>query len=130
MDDVQFTGRSTRAALNELFDQGRPDRIELAILVDRGGRKLPIQPDYVGFVEETSNDEDVTDQMDSDDPDADAILITTKRNCRPIGPANTSSGVRISRGRKLRLYMKRRVLSVKRWEDRSRNFPLYEERPL
>ena len=78
VDDVIFSGRSTRAALNELFDQGRPDRIELAILVDRGGRKLPIQPDYVGFLEETSHDEDVTVQMDSDDPDADTILITRK----------------------------------------------------
>ncbi|MFP6900528.1 MAG: bifunctional pyr operon transcriptional regulator/uracil phosphoribosyltransferase PyrR [Opitutales bacterium] len=78
VDDVLFTGRSTRAALNELFDQGRPDRIELAVLVDRGGRKLPIQPDYVGFVEDTLNSEAVTVQMDSDDPSQDAILIATK----------------------------------------------------
>lgn len=48
VDDVLYTGRSVRAAINELFDFGRPDRIELAVLVDRGGRELPIEPDYVG----------------------------------------------------------------------------------
>jgi len=48
IDDVLFTGRSVRAAVNELFDFGRPARIELAVLVDRGGRELPIQADYVG----------------------------------------------------------------------------------
>jgi pyrimidine operon attenuation protein / uracil phosphoribosyltransferase len=48
IDDVLFTGRSVRAAINELFDYGRPASIQLAVLVDRGGRELPIQPDYVG----------------------------------------------------------------------------------
>jgi len=48
VDDVLYTGRSVRAAINELFDFGRPDRIELAVLVDRGGRELPVQADYVG----------------------------------------------------------------------------------
>jgi len=48
VDDVLYTGRSVRAAINELFDFGRPERIELAVLVDRGGRELPLQPDYVG----------------------------------------------------------------------------------
>lgn len=46
IDDVIYTGRSVRAAVNELFDFGRPDRIELAVLVDRGGRELPIEPTY------------------------------------------------------------------------------------
>ena len=75
IDDVLHTGRTTRAALNELFDQGRLDRIELAVLVDRGNRKLPIQPDYVGFVEATSNNLTVTVEMDSNDPANDRILI-------------------------------------------------------
>src|SRR3954451_8158128 len=44
VDDVLYTGRTTRAAINELFDYGRPDRILLAALVDRGGRELPIAP--------------------------------------------------------------------------------------
>ena len=48
IDDVLYTGRSTRAAINELFDYGRPASIELAVLVDRGGRELPIEPTYVG----------------------------------------------------------------------------------
>jgi pyrimidine operon attenuation protein / uracil phosphoribosyltransferase len=48
VDDVLFTGRTARAALNELMDWGRPGRIYLCVLVDRGGRELPIQPDVVG----------------------------------------------------------------------------------
>jgi pyrimidine operon attenuation protein/uracil phosphoribosyltransferase len=48
VDDVLFTGRTVRAALNELSDWGRPARIYLCVLVDRGGRELPIQPDVVG----------------------------------------------------------------------------------
>src|SRR2546426_383557 len=48
VDDVLYTGRSARAAINELFDYGRPERIELAVLVDRGGRELPIEPTYTG----------------------------------------------------------------------------------
>ncbi len=50
VDDVLYTGRTVRAALDALIDYGRPSRIELAVLVDRGGRELPIQPDYVGLV--------------------------------------------------------------------------------
>ena len=50
VDDVLFTGRTVRAALDALIDYGRPRRIELAVLVDRGGRELPIQPDYVGRI--------------------------------------------------------------------------------
>lgn len=46
IDDVLYTGRTTRAVINELFDFGRPARVALAVLVDRGGRQLPIQPDY------------------------------------------------------------------------------------
>ena len=48
VDDVLFSGRTVRAALNELMDWGRPSRIVLAVLIDRGGRELPIQPDVVG----------------------------------------------------------------------------------
>lgn len=48
VDDVLFTGRTVRAALDALIDYGRPGRIELAVLVDRGGRELPIHADYVG----------------------------------------------------------------------------------
>jgi pyrimidine operon attenuation protein/uracil phosphoribosyltransferase len=48
VDDVLYTGRSVRAAINELFDYGRPQAIELAVLIDRGGRELPIEAAYVG----------------------------------------------------------------------------------
>ena len=50
VDDVLYTGRTIRAALDELADFGRPSRIGLAVLIDRGGRELPIQPDVVGKV--------------------------------------------------------------------------------
>jgi pyrimidine operon attenuation protein/uracil phosphoribosyltransferase len=48
VDDVLYTGRTIRAALNEIFDYGRPDSVTLAVLVDRGGRELPIQADVMG----------------------------------------------------------------------------------
>jgi pyrimidine operon attenuation protein / uracil phosphoribosyltransferase len=48
VDDVLFTGRTVRAAIEALFDYGRPDRVPLAVLADRGHRELPIRPDYVG----------------------------------------------------------------------------------
>jgi len=50
VDDVLHTGRTVRAAMNELFDYGRPASIRLAVLVDRGGRELPIRPDFAGLV--------------------------------------------------------------------------------
>jgi pyrimidine operon attenuation protein / uracil phosphoribosyltransferase len=59
VDDVLFTGRTTRAAMDALIDFGRPDRIELAVLVDRGHRELPIQANYVGEFVETSRSETV-----------------------------------------------------------------------
>jgi pyrimidine operon attenuation protein / uracil phosphoribosyltransferase len=46
LDDVLYTGRTIRAVINELFDYGRPESIRLAVLVDRGGRELPVQPDF------------------------------------------------------------------------------------
>ena len=57
VDDVLFTGRTTRAAMDALMDIGRPDRIELAVLVDRGHRELPVQANYVGKFVETKRSE-------------------------------------------------------------------------
>ena len=48
VDDVLYTGRTIRAAIEALFDYGRPSRVQLAVIVDRGHRELPIRPDYVG----------------------------------------------------------------------------------
>jgi len=53
VDDVLYTGRTVRAALDELADFGRPQRISLCVLIDRGGRELPIQADVVGKAVET-----------------------------------------------------------------------------
>jgi pyrimidine operon attenuation protein / uracil phosphoribosyltransferase len=57
VDDVLFTGRSTRAALDALIDYGRPRRVELCVLIDRGHRELPIQANYVGRVVQTAEKE-------------------------------------------------------------------------
>jgi pyrimidine operon attenuation protein / uracil phosphoribosyltransferase len=59
VDDVLYTGRTVRSAIDEVFDYGRPDRVQLAVLVDRGHRELPIRPDYVGKNVPTSTDQRV-----------------------------------------------------------------------
>ena len=64
VDDVLFTGRTVRAALDALADYGRPRAVQLAVLVDRGHRELPIRPDYVGKNLPTSLDEDVVASRD------------------------------------------------------------------
>ncbi|MBK9139028.1 MAG: bifunctional pyr operon transcriptional regulator/uracil phosphoribosyltransferase PyrR [Verrucomicrobia bacterium] len=66
VDDVLNSGRTARAALDALTDLGRPRRVQLAILVDRGLRELPIQPDFVGKVVKTQPGERVVVQMSSD----------------------------------------------------------------
>jgi pyrimidine operon attenuation protein/uracil phosphoribosyltransferase len=59
VDDVLYTGRTVRAAIDALFDYGRPQRVQLAVLADRGHRELPIRPDYVGKNLPTARDERV-----------------------------------------------------------------------
>jgi pyrimidine operon attenuation protein/uracil phosphoribosyltransferase len=59
VDDVLYTGRTARAAIEALFDYGRPARVQLAVLADRGHRELPIRPDYVGKNLPTSRAEHV-----------------------------------------------------------------------
>jgi len=66
IDDVLNTGRTVRAAMNELFDYGRPDRIELAVLIDRGGRELPISTTLVGRTIEVPADVSVVLSRDDD----------------------------------------------------------------
>jgi pyrimidine operon attenuation protein/uracil phosphoribosyltransferase len=72
VDDVLYTGRTVRAALDALLDYGRPQKIELAVLVDRGGRELPIQPDFVVKIAEVA----ATDRIDviSDDTGHRAVV--------------------------------------------------------
>jgi pyrimidine operon attenuation protein/uracil phosphoribosyltransferase len=57
VDDVLYTGRTTRAALDALLKHGRPQRVELCVLIDRGHRELPIQANYVGRIIPTSESE-------------------------------------------------------------------------
>lgn len=74
VDDVLFTGRTIRAAIDALLDYGRPDRVQLAVLVDRGHRELPIRPDYVGKNLPTAPDERVRVELEETDG-ADRVLL-------------------------------------------------------
>ena len=67
VDDVLYTGRTVRAAINSIMDYGRPASVKLAVLVDRGGRELPVQPDYAGISIETLDDEMVNVYLDEVD---------------------------------------------------------------
>jgi pyrimidine operon attenuation protein/uracil phosphoribosyltransferase len=70
VDDVLYTGRTVRAAIDEIFDYGRPARVQLAVLIDRGHRELPIRPDYVGKNLPTSHEQRVNvcvDEVDGED---------------------------------------------------------------
>ena len=67
VDDVLYTGRTVRAAIDALFDYGRPRRVQLAVLADRGHRELPIRPDYVGKNLPTARDERVNVRVEEVD---------------------------------------------------------------
>jgi pyrimidine operon attenuation protein/uracil phosphoribosyltransferase len=67
VDDVLYTGRTVRAAIDALFDYGRPERVQLAVLADRGHRELPIRPDYVGKNLPTARAERVNVRVDEID---------------------------------------------------------------
>jgi pyrimidine operon attenuation protein / uracil phosphoribosyltransferase len=77
VDDVLYTGRTIRAAVEALFDYGRPARVQLAVLADRGHRELPIRPDYVGKNLPTSRDERVQVQLVEVDEVDRVLLIST-----------------------------------------------------
>ena len=79
VDDVLYTGRSIRAALDALIDYGRPERIQLAVLVDRGHRELPIRADYVGKNIPTSQRDEVLVQLEETDG-IDQVLVTERRD--------------------------------------------------
>jgi pyrimidine operon attenuation protein/uracil phosphoribosyltransferase len=75
VDDVLFTGRTVRAAIEALFDYGRPQRVQLAVLADRGHRELPIRPDYVGKNLPTARSERVNVRVEELDG-VDEVTIT------------------------------------------------------
>jgi pyrimidine operon attenuation protein/uracil phosphoribosyltransferase len=77
VDDVLFTGRTIRAALDALLDYGRPAKIELAVLIDRGHRELPIRPDYIGISLETDRLDHVLVSLEGTDG-TDQVRIVQK----------------------------------------------------
>jgi pyrimidine operon attenuation protein/uracil phosphoribosyltransferase len=82
VDDVLYTGRTVRAAIDALFDYGRPRRVQLAVLTDRGHRELPIRPDYVGKNLPTARAERVNVRVESLDG-ADEVTITAEPGQEP-----------------------------------------------
>ncbi len=84
-DDVFHTGRTVRAALDAVGDFGRPRAIQLAVLVNRGRRQLPIRPDYTGKKMSTAADERVAVRLDGDAPARDAVWLekTDRRGGQP-----------------------------------------------
>ncbi|HWC76526.1 MAG TPA: bifunctional pyr operon transcriptional regulator/uracil phosphoribosyltransferase PyrR [Blastocatellia bacterium] len=75
VDDVLYTGRTVRAALDELVDFGRPRRVELAVLIDRGHRELPIQADYVGKYVQTTESEIIKVMLKDYDEEEQVVLV-------------------------------------------------------
>ena len=80
IDDVLYTGRTARAALDATMDLGRPERIQLAVLVDRGHRELPIRADYVGKNLPTSHREIVAVRLQEVDGEEDVLLLERPEN--------------------------------------------------
>jgi pyrimidine operon attenuation protein / uracil phosphoribosyltransferase len=81
VDDVLYTGRTIRSAMDALMDLGRPHKIQLAALVDRGHRELPIRADFVGKNVPTSRDDDVRVQVEEVDG-TDAVTVDRGREER------------------------------------------------
>jgi pyrimidine operon attenuation protein/uracil phosphoribosyltransferase len=87
VDDVLYTGRTIRAALGELLDFGRPSRIELAVVVDRGHRELPIHADYVGKSVTTTRDETVQVLLKEQDGEDRVVVYEKVRAKAPSASA-------------------------------------------
>jgi pyrimidine operon attenuation protein/uracil phosphoribosyltransferase len=87
VDDVMFTGRTVRAAIEALFDYGRPARVQLAVLADRGHRELPFRPDYVGKNLPTARSERVNVSLTEIDGEDSVTIATTAEDLagRPDG---------------------------------------------
>jgi len=83
VDDVLFTGRTVRAAIDALFDYGRPQRVQLAVLCDRGHRELPIRPDYVGKNLPTARGERVNVRLEETD-EVDEVTISEPRTAEAL----------------------------------------------
>ena len=96
VDDVLFTGRTVRAAIGALFDYGRPERVQLAVLADRGHRELPIRPDYVGKNLPTSREERVFVHLEESDGNDEVTIEAADADAPgPATPAGAGAGERI-----------------------------------
>jgi pyrimidine operon attenuation protein / uracil phosphoribosyltransferase len=91
VDDVLYTGRTVRAAIEALFDYGRPHRVQLAVLADRGHRELPLRPDYVGKNLPTGRDERVNVRVEELDG-VDEVAISHDVGGGPNGRPGRASG--------------------------------------
>jgi pyrimidine operon attenuation protein/uracil phosphoribosyltransferase len=100
VDDVLFSGRTVKAALDELFDHGRPTKVELAVLVDRGGRLLPVAADYTGLTVTASADERVRVTLDPANPKQDAVSLLPKSPSK-TAPAGHQPGAGRNRKSKI-----------------------------
>jgi len=83
VDDVLYTGRSVRAAMDTLIDLGRPQSIQLAVLIDRGHREMPIRPDYIGKNIPSSKHEEIQVKLVETD-DIDEVSIVNITNTKPL----------------------------------------------
>jgi pyrimidine operon attenuation protein / uracil phosphoribosyltransferase len=84
VDDVLFTGRTIRSALDALVDFGRPSQIQLAVLIDRGHRELPIKADYVGKNIPTALNQNVNVQLKESDSKSDEVIIEEVKTEHPV----------------------------------------------
>jgi pyrimidine operon attenuation protein/uracil phosphoribosyltransferase len=98
VDDVIYTGRTTRAGLESILDYGRPRRVELVVLVDRGHRELPIQADYVGKYVETAETEVVEVRMPSIDNE-EGVLLTTQELLRDSDLSSDTKSKQVRTGK-------------------------------
>ncbi len=96
VDDVLYTGRTARAAIDALFDYGRPERVQLAVLVDRGHRELPIRPDYVGKNLPTARGERVNVRVEEID-DVDEVTIAEAPGANAADGASPREGAGVVR---------------------------------
>jgi len=92
VDDVLYTGRTIRAALDGIVDLGRPKRVQLAVLIDRGHRELPIQADYVGKHIQTSEDETVEVRLNEEDQEERVVLLKRRQPPQAVDEAPKGQG--------------------------------------
>jgi pyrimidine operon attenuation protein/uracil phosphoribosyltransferase len=118
VDDVLFTGRTVRAALDQLIDFGRPSRIELAVLVDRGHRELPIRADYVGRSLSTARDEAIEVRVVEEDGRDEVVLV--RRGSEKAAPKKGSAAGRKRAGKKGALSSPSRAPAPRRGQRRKR----------